>query len=127
MRKRTKKDLQVFKDNFEYWKREFGLTQYFTHFRMERCLDDADADILVNECGKTARVRLSPSQSIGGDVKADFEDGGQHEAVHLLLSRLVWLYANLSKADGSEVLLAEEEEAVVRRIQTALNSQKGTK
>ena len=119
MRKRTKKEFEQFKESFAQWKKEFGLTQYYTYTDMKP-LKDAYATMTSNEMGKICHLVLSDKDKYPLNMY-EIEDAGQHEAVHLLLSRLVWLYANLYGSKGCEKLLEEEEEAVVRRIQTALN------
>ena len=106
-----------FKKAFLYWQKEFGLTQYDIAF-YQTYLKTAYAEIHVNEMAKTADVYLTDELE-GDRMKADDgpESNGKHEAVHLLLYRLVWLGKArcLNPTD-----IDEEWEALTRRLEKVL-------
>ena len=126
MRKRKIKEFVKFQDHFKMWQNKFGLTQYRTDFYMEK-LERCFACIEVNEVGKVASITLCDRIESEESVFDKLDDFGQHEAIHLLLSRLLWLYSSLGRNPKAQLMLDEEEEAVVRRIQTVLNAKKGIK
>ena len=126
MPKHKLKEFIQFQDSFKDWQYKFGLTQYRTDFYMQN-LKDSFACIEVNEIGKLASVTLCDHVEPAAVPFDNLEDFGQHEVIHLLLSRLLWLYSSLGRNDKARIMLDEEEEAVVRRIQTVLNAKKGTK
>ena len=106
-----------FKKAFLEWQRKFGLTQYDVVFFHEP-LEKKIAKIEINELGKNASVSLTTELN-GRDVEADDgpESHAKHEALHLLLYRLVWLGgARYIENDD----LREEWEALVRRLEKML-------
>jgi len=114
----TKAYFERFKTAFLYWQKEFGLTQYNISFFQER-LDEEYAKIIINEMAKVADVYLC-TELKGRSLKVDEgpEAHAKHEAIHMLLNRLVWL----GKCRYIESLdLDEEWEAVVVRLEKVLN------
>ncbi len=111
-----RKAFTLFQKEFLRWQQKLGLTEYRVTFRFEP-INGSYADIRTSHLDKFAVVRLT-SELEPGDVP-DFHPAGsaKHEAIHLLLARLLWLaesrYVHPQDID-------EEEHAVVRRLEAAL-------
>lgn len=106
-----------FKKSFLEWQQKLGLTQYAVNFFFEP-LEGKYARIDVNEMGKLATVYLGTEMS-RRDIEVDLgpEALGKHEAIHLLLYRLVWLGSTrYIECDD----LKEEWEANVVRLEKLL-------
>lgn len=87
--KTSKSQFNRFKKAFLYWVDKFGLKGYKIYF-YHKPREDYYAELSVNESGKAVTVIYS---SI---VKEKDQDPGpeshaKHEAIHLLLHKLVWL------------------------------------
>lgn len=106
-----------FKKAFLYWQREFGLTQYEISF-FQKYLKYSYSEIKIKEIGKIADVFLTTKIS-GLDKEADIgpEENAKHEAIHLLLYRLVWLG---SARYIEQTDINEEWEAIVRRLEKVI-------
>jgi hypothetical protein len=105
-----------FKKEFLRWQQKLGLTQYGIAFFQEKL--DHYAEIIINEKGKNADVFLT-TELKGRSLQHDQgpESHAKHEAIHLLLHRLVWLGASryIETSD-----MEEEWEAVVVRLEKVL-------
>jgi len=106
-----------FKKSFLEWQQKLGLTQYRISFFHER-LEGNYASVTIDELGKHAKVSLTTKLS-GRDLKVDEgpEAHGKHEAIHLLLYRLVWL-GGARYIENND--LQEEWEACVVRLEKLL-------
>lgn len=115
--KTSKAYYERFKKEFLLWRDALGLTQYSIAFFHEK-LDNEYAKISINESYKCADVYLN-NELKGRALKVDEgpESHAKHEAIHLLLHRLIWLgksrYIEISDLD-------EEWEAVVVRLEKVL-------
>jgi len=109
-------DFERFKRGFLYWVEVFGLRDYRIVFRHE-LIDDSYADILVNEPGKIATVRLTTGIDASNKDGLDIDGTALHEAIHLVTHRLYWLGAcrHIHAED-----LDEEWEALTRRLGNAI-------
>ncbi len=106
-----------FKKAFTYWQERLGLTQYRVSFTHKYHPDDY-AEITIQQLGKCATVLLTTELTgPSADSKLSPEDHAKHEAIHLLLSRLTWL--GMSRYIEQQDL-AEEEEAIVVRLEKVL-------
>ena len=114
--KTTKKDFDTFKKEFVRWQHLFGLSQYRVVFH-HAVLEGRHAEITVNECGKIAVVSLS-RDTCDDAVFVPAKTNARHEAIHLLLSRLSWLAGCRYLAESD---LDEEEEGIVRRVESVLD------
>jgi len=112
----SKAYFERFKTEFLRWQKELGLTQYSIAFFHEKL--DEYARIIINEKGKTANVFLNTELN-GRTLEADEgpESHAKHEAIHLLLDRLIWLGESryIERSD-----LEEEWEAIVVRLEKVL-------
>lgn len=106
-----------FKKAFLYWQEKFGLTQYDVAF-FHQYVKDSYSQIIIREMGKVADVYLT-TELEGNNLKADDgpESHAKHEAIHLLLYRLVWLGQSRYIENND---LDEEWEALVRRLEKVL-------
>ena len=87
--KTTKAQFNRFKKEFKKWEDRLGLhyQSYFQHTSLEDCY----AEIVVNEPGKVATVRMC-TEVDGLDAEVFMPEGsGKHEAIHLLLNRMKYL------------------------------------
>lgn len=113
----SKQYFERFKKAFVEWQYKLGLTQYRIDFFHEY-LEKSYSEIYVNEEEKTVRVSLTKKLN-SDSVKSDEgpEKHAQHEALHLLLHRLLWLGQSryIERTD-----LHEEWETLVRRLQKVL-------
>ena len=103
--------------SFEEWQRKLGLTQYEVRFH-HKCEKGYFAQITIQESQKAADVYLM-TENEGKSIEIDEgpESHAKHEAIHLLLHRLVWLgQARYVERDD----LDEEWEALVRRLEKVL-------
>ena len=116
MKRVSQADYKKFKESFLYWREKFGLTQYQIYFEHAK-LNSAFANIVVDEQGKVATVKLCTENS-GLDAKVfNPEKNGKHEAIHLLLHRLAWLGEQRYTASSE---ISDEEEAAVTRLEYVL-------
>jgi len=115
--KTSKAYFEKFKAEFLRWQKELGLTQYRIDFFHEK-LDRNYAEISPHELEKAVRVSLNTEIS---KDSARVDDGpekhAKHEAIHLLLNRLVWL-GGCRYIEGAD--LNEEWEAIVVRLEKVL-------
>jgi len=81
------KDFQEFQVEFKKWQKLFGLTGYRVYFKYE-VLDNAFADIKVNQSSMVATVRLNSKLSDENKPHKDIKRSAKHEAIHLLVGRL---------------------------------------
>jgi len=114
----SKAYFERFKKEFLYWQKELGLTQYNVSFFQER-LDKEYAKITINEMAKTVDVYLG-TELKGRSLKSyeGPESNAKHEAIHMLLHRLIFLGER--RYIGS-IDLDEEWESVVVRLEKVLN------
>lgn len=116
VKKTTQKQFNEFKDSFLHWRSEFGLTQYRIDFELVQ-LTGCYAGLDVDQSGKIATVDLALENDKGHEPYFNPVRHGLHESIHLLTSRLRWL-ALARFIQPSDI--DEEEEALVRRIETVL-------
>jgi len=109
---KTNKDFEVFKREFEKYQKLFGLIG-FNIFYSHEPLEHKFATILYSIENAEATVKLSntPPCVPEGNI-VDVRALAKHEAIHLLLSRLVW-YTN-QRCVMQGVLEEAEEEIVVK-------------
>jgi hypothetical protein len=109
--KKSNRDFEIFKSEFEKYRKLLGLTGWQIFYE-HKPLDDKFASIKYVLSDGCATVMLNselPSHLIDHkDIKRD----AKHEAMHLLLSRLVW-YAN-QRCVAQDALDEAEEEIVVK-------------
>ncbi|MDD5501980.1 MAG: hypothetical protein PHH26_00765 [Candidatus Thermoplasmatota archaeon] len=88
--KTSKKDFEEFKKSFLYWADRLFCPYRIDFFHTK--LRDNYAEIFVDEYGKCATVKYnSELDKVDYEARPTPENGGKHEAIHLLLHRLVWL------------------------------------
>jgi len=113
--KTSKKYFERFKAEFLRWQKELGLTQYRESFAHKN-LDKAFAQLYTQQIDKLFVAYLNTN--IEGDMPDDGPEAhARHEALHLLLSRLVWLGSSRYIAESE---LDEEAEAIVVRLEKVL-------
>lgn len=115
--KTSKAYYERFKKEFLRWQQLLGLTQYRIDFFHED-LDGNYAEINANELTKAVRISLNTKIS-SDNAKADTgpESHARHEAIHLLLHRLMWL-GQCRYIESTD--LNEEWEAIVVRLEKVL-------
>jgi hypothetical protein len=117
--KTSKKDFERFKKEFMRWVEIFGLKGYNLRFWHNK-LDDRYAQIGGDEKGKQADISYNTelySDVVNSKNYATPKHCGKHEAIHLLLNRLVQLAYN------REIRFAEideEAEKLVRILEKVL-------
>lgn len=82
------KDFELFKSYFLKYQKEFGLTGYKVYFKYEP-IDDGFADITANQERMVATVKLNRELEDKNKPFKDVKRSAKHEAIHLLLHRLV--------------------------------------
>lgn len=117
MKKTSKAHFERFKAAFIEWQHKLGLTHYRASY-VHKYHPENYAEITVQQLGKCATVLLTTELTgVSADSKLTPEEHAKHEAIHLLLSRLTWLgQARYIERDD----LAEEEEAIVCRLEKVL-------
>ena len=109
--RKSNKDFETFKREFERYRKLLGLIGWQIFFECEP-ISDKFAQVkyvLGDGCATvTLNSQLPSSLAPHKDIKRD----AKHEALHLLLSRLVW-YAN-QRCVTQEALDEAEEEIVVK-------------
>lgn len=111
------KDFPLFQKEFKRWQQRFGLTGYEVHFKYEP-IDDAFAEISLDQEEMTATVRLNSKLSDKDKPHKDIKRDAKHEALHLLSGRL--------QADGKERFISATEiyeatEELVNRLMGLIN------
>ena len=84
--KTTKKQFELFQDEFTKWQVKFELS----HYRIDFYLKDIEsrACIKIDNYGKCAAVTLHNSwKELDPITEYKVKDAAKHEAIHLLLSR----------------------------------------
>ena len=112
MRKTSKRDFNIFKQEFMRLVHKLSLNHYdifFTHKKDE----ENYASIIVDESNKKAYVNLTTYITDDDLVGYDVKNHARHEAIHLLLYRLAWLG---DKRYTRKEELMEEEESIVRLL-----------
>ena len=114
----TKKEFEVFKEEFMRWIDKLGINEYRIDFFLDP-LDDSFAEITINHMGRAVKVALSDNiskrdRSAGHDIKSH----AKHEALHLLIGRLCWLGEERHLSDGA---IYEESEKLVRKLEDLLD------
>ena len=108
---KTNKDFEVFKREFEKYRKLLGLNGWQIFYEY-KSIEDKFAQIkyiLGDGCATvTLNNELPPNLSQHKDIERD----AKHEVLHLLLSRLVW-YAN-QRCITQEALDEAEEEIVIK-------------
>ena len=113
-RKVRKGEYAAFKRAFVRWQFVFGLQEYAVYFRQEEMDELATLTTDAANCVATVKVCLT----VGDDEEAGWaEETGKHEAIHLLLARLMQLG---QERWGSEEAIMHEEERVVRLLERLL-------
>ncbi len=118
----TPEQFKLFRDTFRKWQRRCGVDHYRIDFD-ERKLDGDYAEINPSEYGKCARVTLCNELPSDDQCVIDAFDPARHarhEAIHLMLNRLVWLAQG--RFVTNEAIL-EEWEQLVRRIEKLLDDE----
>jgi len=85
-----RKAFTLFQKEFLRWQQKQGLTEYGVTFRFEP-IDGSYADITTSRRDKFAVVRLSSQVTVSDMADLDPARSAKHEAIHLLLARMVWL------------------------------------
>ena len=116
VKKTTASQFREFKRGFSELQERLGLTQYDVRFEL-KILKDNFAEIAVHQTGKIAIALLNAEVSVEDIPHFQPYQLGQHEAIHLLMSRLTWL-GGARHIDHGDI--QEEEEAVVIRIEKGL-------
>lgn len=116
-KKISKAYFKRFCDSFKEWQAKFGLTQYDVFFH-QKYLKDSYAEVTIKELAKVVSVTLMTElEGKYIDVDPGPESHAKHEALHLLLHRLVWLGQSRYLENND---LDEEWEAIVRRLEKIL-------
>lgn len=84
----TKREFERFKRAFGVWKLRMGFPEYELGFE-HKDTEDAIAYVDINVSGCTAIVSLNNKIGYRDDVDGWLEDTAKHEAIHVLLGRLV--------------------------------------
>jgi len=82
------KDFTLFKSEFTKWQQMFGLTGYKVYFGHEP-LKSGFANIVGNNGTAVVKVTLTNKIPPGNEAFKDIKRSAKHEAIHLLLRRLV--------------------------------------
>jgi len=112
----TEVEFERFKAEFERMVGLFGLVKYSLTFKHEHLEDDRLAEICADESSKIAIIRFTTKYGVGKGY-TDFpgpEKIARHEALHLLVNRMVWI------ANGRFVTpidIEEENEAIVTTLE----------
>lgn len=116
--KTSKTDFERFKKAFLKYVKLFGLTGYRVTFH-HIPLDDDYARLQTNEESKSAEVQLtSRFDSAAKKAYSGPKGEAKHEALHLLINRLVWLgRCRFVKPDD----FYEEEEKLVRTLEKVID------
>ena len=108
---------EKFKTEFLHWQKELGLMQYRIDFFHEK-LDRNYSEIYVRELEKAARVSLSTEiNKDSAKIDKGPEIHAKHEAIHLLLHRLMFL-GGCRYIETTD--LNEEWESIVVRLDKVL-------
>jgi hypothetical protein len=113
----TEQDFQDFQKAFQKWVNIFGLQEYRIVCYHEK-LEDVYAHININEPGKLAEVSFNLEfidTQKAGYVNPEYH--AKHEAIHLLLHRILWIG---SRRFINEQDLTEEWERLVRKLEKIL-------
>ncbi len=103
---------------FTLYQKYLGLNGYKAYLKTEP-LADSFADITVDQDGMVATVRLNNSLSDKEKPYQDIHGSAKHEALHLLVGRLVD-YARSRYISSIDIQEAEEE--LVRRLEQLIPS-----
>ena len=114
----TKADFKEFKDSFEYYAYEvFGLREYRCDFSHED-IGDSYAELHYNVSGGVASVILN--SKLPEECSQQWEGpavSGKHEAIHLLIARLVDLTRERYTTPKE---INKEEERLVRILENVI-------
>jgi hypothetical protein len=122
-KKINQSEFRRFKTEFLRWVKIFGLTNYRIDYSIEN-LENNFAEIHINEEGKVALVILSKELKNKRTIDnfRGTEHHARHEAIHLLIHRLL----DLARARYINPMeLEEEDESLVRKIEFALDNHNG--
>lgn len=81
-------DFELFQQEFKKWQERFGLGGYKVYFRLKP-KDGVYANIVMDQESMVATVTLSTKLDKDALVDKDIYKTAKHEAIHLLLFRLV--------------------------------------
>ncbi len=110
---KTNKDFILFQRCFGAYRKLFGLTGYKCYFKYES-FNDGFADIVVDQDGKVATVRLNSNCPDKVTPFRDVRGSAKHEALHLLLGRLEGLATDrFTRANE----IYEEVESIVFKLE----------
>ena len=110
------KDFALFQKEFTKYQKVFGLTGYRIFFGYE-ALDEALADIKINQENMTATVRLNSKLPDKDKPDRDIKKDAKHEAIHLLIGRLE-LNGRYRYASSGEIYESTEE--LVNRLENLI-------
>ena len=110
------KDFELFKKTFTRYQNKFGLTGWRISFS-HGTLDGAHAEMTPNLSCMVASVRLNSVPHKHDNNWGDIKGHAKHEAIHLLLQRLV---TNGSTRYISESEIYESTEEVVRKLENLI-------
>jgi len=116
MAKNMNKDFAQFQKHFKHYQQRFGLTGYKAYFKHEP-LQESFANITASQSTMVATVRLNSKLPEEDKPFKDIKRTAKHEAIHLLLERLVsnakYRYAAATEIDESaEELVYKLEELI---------------
>lgn len=114
--KTTKAQFNRFKQSFQMWVEAFGLKDYEVYFAHEP-LVGAGATIAIDQNAKAVTVAMSSDIPKVDHEHFSPEDHAKHEALHLLLNRIMWIGG---RRCISESELQEEWERLVRVLEKVL-------
>ena len=90
-KKTTEAEFNRFKKEFNRWIEIFGLKGYSVHF-FHKTLSDSYAEVEVNETGKVVKATYGLEMNeFDRKCSKGPESDARHEALHLLLHRIVFL------------------------------------
>ena len=103
------KDFALFQKEFKKWQREFGLNGWKVYFRYRIIKPKERFAELDRDCNNyVATASLNSEVPDYNKPFVDIKRDAKHEAIHLLLSRLVGL-AEYRYASNQEISESEEE------------------
>jgi hypothetical protein len=111
-----KSEFKEFQKTFTAYQKQFGLNGYKIYFKNEDIIDSF-ADVLVNQDGMVATVRLANNLSKEEKSYLNVPANAKHEALHLLVGRLSDCAQSRYMTKGQ---VAEAEEELVRRLENLI-------
>lgn len=84
----ARKEFETFQKEFKKWQYRFGCTGYKVYFH-HKPIEGAYASITIQQSDMAANVIWNSASSEDSEPCKDIKGSAKHEAIHLLLGRLV--------------------------------------